>query len=454
MFIIESETNSVLKQNNPCTAYEVAVALEGSNALERSVAIDTSLEDLVRYGKTEDPWKDLVAVLRQAQGATKSLTTKLTCWKDAQQWLETHAGVSLRKHNEDSAIATAAQSLKNLRILVGRNADKAMRKFRLKNFKIRMNEHRQNQEIVHHRSIGEELEKLEASEEEAYQETISVREDARLPVAVKAAEERMIAEERDEEARRIAASLLRPLTEEQQEVVRKSMYGIGPGSDNMAQVENDIVVRDSMQRLRPGQWLNDEVIHYFLIMLAKRDEALSKLDSSRLRCHFFKSFFMTKILNEGHANADIEGTYEYRNVKRWSKKVPGKDIFKLDKIIFPINQSNAHWICGVVFMQEKRIQMYDSLGGSGRLYIDALFKYIQDEHQDKKKVPLPDIDEWKLVTTERACPSQRNGFDCGVFTCMFADFLSNDCPLLFSQEHITQCRERIALSIMSGSALM
>jgi hypothetical protein len=46
------------------------------------------------------------------------------------------------------------------------------------------------------------------------------------------------------------------------------------------------------------------------------------------------------------------------------------------------------------------------------------------------------------------------GFDCGVFTCMFADFISKDCPLVFGQSHVTQCRERIALSILNGQAIM
>ncbi len=46
------------------------------------------------------------------------------------------------------------------------------------------------------------------------------------------------------------------------------------------------------------------------------------------------------------------------------------------------------------------------------------------------------------------------GWDCGVFTCMFADFLSMNCSLLFEQGHISQCRERIALSIMNGKAIM
>jgi sentrin-specific protease 1 len=160
-----------------------------------------------------------------------------------------------------------------------------------------------------------------------------------------------------------------------------------------------------------------------------------------------------------------------------------------------------HWVCAVIYMQQKRIQFYDSMGDSGRLYLGALFQYIKDEHQDKKGVPLGHQDQWELITCTRDTPRQLNGtmrsfrcfavpcflvrlryvsvvcsllrhvltsnpttlcflftpgagFDCGVFTCMFADFLSKDCPLVFGQSHVTQCRERIALSILNGQAVM
>ena len=44
------------------------------------------------------------------------------------------------------------------------------------------------------------------------------------------------------------------------------------------------------------------------------------------------------------------------------------------------------------------------------------------------------------------------GCDCGVFTCMFCDFISNDCLLIFNQDHIDQCRDRIIISIMNNCA--
>ena len=118
-----------------------------------------------------------------------------------------------------------------------------------------------------------------------------------------------------------------------------------------------------------------------------------------------------------------------------------------------VNVSGMHWTVAVVHMSEKRIQFYDSMSGSGDRYLEGLMQYLKDEHMAKKGCPLPDADEWELVESAPDTPQQRNGYDCGVFTCMFCDFLSTDCPLTFSQEHITQCRERIALSIMKGVAI-
>lgn len=93
-------------------------------------------------------------------------------------------------------------------------------------------------------------------------------------------------------------------------------------------------------------------------------------------------------------------------------------------------------------------------GDSGVEFLQAIFQYIQDEHKDKKKAPLPDVHEWRLVPCTADTPQQQNLVDCGVFVCMFADFVTKDCPLLFGQQHIDKCRDRIALSILQGRAIM
>jgi sentrin-specific protease 1 len=234
------------------------------------------------------------------------------------------------------------------------------------------------------------------------------------------------------------------LSDADKELIEQALYGAGRGDEVVASVETDSVQRDSLRTLRPGIWLNDEVIHYFLTLLAQRDAELCKLQQGRRRCHFFKSFFLTKLL-------DDDKRYNYANVKRWSKKVPGKDIFALDKIVFPVNVSSMHWCCAVARMQARSIQFYDSLGGNGMIWLEGIFQYIKDEHMDKKKFPLPERETWRLIPCQANCPQQDNGYDCGVFTCAFADYLSLDKEPNFGQSHVTELRNRIALSIIKGA---
>ena len=66
-------------------------------------------------------------------------------------------------------------------------------------------------------------------------------------------------------------------------------------------------------------------------------------------------------------------------------------------------------MCAVVYMQERRIQFYDSLGDGGMSYLRHIFQYLQDEHQDKKKEPLPNLEEWRLVACTDDTPRQKNG---------------------------------------------
>jgi len=60
-------------------------------------------------------------------------------------------------------------------------------------------------------------------------------------------------------------------------------------------------------------------------------------------------------------------------------------------------------------MQEKRIQFYDSMGAPGSHYLKHILNYLQDEHKDKKKAPLPDLQDWSLVECTVDTPRQGNG---------------------------------------------
>jgi sentrin-specific protease 1 len=102
-------------------------------------------------------------------------------------------------------------------------------------------------------------------------------------------------------------------------------------------------------------------------------------------------------------------------------------------------------------MQEQKIQYFDSLGGSGLHYLKVLLQYLQDEHMDKKKCPMKSPELWTLVPCTKDTPRQQNGYDCGVFTCLFADLISRDFPFdRFNENDMSLYREHIALSILEG----
>jgi hypothetical protein len=236
------------------------------------------------------------------------------------------------------------------------------------------------------------------------------------------------------------------------------------------------IQRESIRQLLLGHWLNDRVIHCFHIMLAKRDEKTHRADPSRKRSHFFKSFFVTSLQNMGDANPDLNRQCDCHPVKNWSKNVPGEDVFKLWQTLLPDQSGTCALGAGCGTRASKRVQLCDSMGGKGTQCLQDVFQCIQDEHMDKKKVPLPDVNEWALVECTDDMTHQENGastdrdlwlkfgfrlthldlhflsYHCGIFTCVFADFLSSGYLLIFEQEHVNRLHERIALSVLKGRA--
>lgn len=99
------------------------------------------------------------------------------------------------------------------------------------------------------------------------------------------------------------------------------------------------------------------------------------------------------------------------------------------------------------------IEYYDSCGGTGDKYINSIHKYLQEEHQLKKCIPLPNANKWNLKYGSRTnCPQQLNGYDCGIFALCCADYLTDNLPLEYSQDDITNVwRIKIGVSILNDN---
>lgn len=110
--------------------------------------------------------------------------------------------------------------------------------------------------------------------------------------------------------------------------------------------------------------------------------------------------------------------------------------------------------------QERRIHVFDSLGGGARADAVAatLLRWLGDEWADKQPPGVawdPAAWEPRAAPPPGPVPGQDNGFDCGVFTLMFAD-----CAALgahpapeggVAQRHMPLLRRRVALAALQGA---
>ncbi|KAG6845661.1 hypothetical protein H0H87_005868 [Tephrocybe sp. NHM501043] len=192
-----------------------------------------------------------------------------------------------------------------------------------------------------------------------------------------------------------------------------------------------------LSRLRPGQWLNDEIINFYGAMLLGRSDDSKENPSNRkgiqiLNVHYFSTFFWSK-LTEG---------YEKGRLAKWTKKV---DIFSKDVVLVPVNHGNAHWTSAAINFRRKRFESYDSMGTRRDNVFRALRAYIDAEHRNKKKKAF-DFTGWQDYSIDE--PQQENGYDCGVFTCQFLQGLSRgDDTIRFTQKDMPALRRRMIWEI-------
>lgn len=192
----------------------------------------------------------------------------------------------------------------------------------------------------------------------------------------------------------------------------------------------ELTVED-INLLKYSRWLNDECVNFYMEYLYMR----SKKNKDLPQCHFFNSFFYMFLFTKNG--------YNYAKVRNWTKRV---DIFSFNKIIIPVHLGN-HWTLGVVNFDKKRFEYYDSLGDDSTPFFEVMRKYLNDEHNFRKKEDY-DLSEW-VDFIPQDIPHQQNGYDCGVFACKYADYCSRNKPFDFRQVDMPTIRKRIILDMLS-----
>lgn len=178
-------------------------------------------------------------------------------------------------------------------------------------------------------------------------------------------------------------------------------YKDGIPEDVVARTPYGFIQRKSMLTLMDGIWLDDAPINFYLgSCLRMRDAEMCIADATRKRSHFYSTHFMSKLV--------YRRKFDYEKVKRWGKNAPGGDIFNLKYLVIPINVSNIHWCCAVVFMEGKKIQLFDSCGSQSMKWLKHIKEYLSLEWSHKHKSEF-DGSAWELVKSAPDVPRQLNG---------------------------------------------
>ncbi|XP_011163719.2 sentrin-specific protease 1 [Solenopsis invicta] len=221
------------------------------------------------------------------------------------------------------------------------------------------------------------------------------------------------------------------LTDEMLREVR-SAIAPGPGGEVLAEGFGLRITRKDLYTLADLNWLNDEVINFYMNLLIARGTSSDK----HPKVHAMNTFFYPKLLSGGHSS-----------LKRWTRKV---DIFAQDLMVVPIHL-DIHWCMSIVDFRDKTIIYYDSMGSSNPKCLAALKQYLQDESLDKKKQPY-NMNDWKLQSAKNI-PQQMNGSDCGVFSCMFAEYVCANKKITFTQDDMPYFRNKMVYEILKGKLL-
>eukprot|EP00741_Cyanophora_paradoxa_P023358 tig00000254_g22564.t1 len=215
------------------------------------------------------------------------------------------------------------------------------------------------------------------------------------------------------------------------------------------------LTKRDFERLRPGEMLNDNVIDFYLKYIEV--ELLPNVNRTRaergerpLRCHFFNSFFYTRLSLGG----DPEGNYEA--VRRWTRNV---DIFTLDYLFIPVHVlqglDEAHWALTIVcnprraFVMEALrvlegrdracIMYLSSMKTSNKVALDMIEGYLRNawQKEDRFRPPRAQSSEatrpssapvyFTKITAE--VPKQDSSTDGGVFVLEYIERFIRD-PLV------------------------
>ena len=135
-----------------------------------------------------------------------------------------------------------------------------------------------------------------------------------------------------DETEKLEESELPTLTEEMLQEVKHALIP-RPPDEVLVEGFGLRITRKDIYTLADLNWLNDEVINFYMNLLIARSS-----NDKYPKVHAMNTFFYPKLISGGHAS-----------LKRWTRKI---DIFAQDLVVVPIHLG-IHWCMSIIDFRDK-----------------------------------------------------------------------------------------------------
>ena len=126
-------------------------------------------------------------------------------------------------------------------------------------------------------------------------------------------------------------------------------------------------------------------------------------------------------------------------------------IIELDQLFIPIHVGPNHWCLARIDFRTHLFEYYDSYHGMDMDCLNNLRRYVKDEARTWSDLSDYNLQDWFNVGAQGdAYPLQTNTYDCGVFMCQFAQYLSQDYRLDFTQDDMPKIRRKMVWEISNN----
>ncbi|XP_047099759.1 uncharacterized protein LOC124717097 [Schistocerca piceifrons] len=191
------------------------------------------------------------------------------------------------------------------------------------------------------------------------------------------------------------------------------------------------ITRGDLATLSGTNWLNDKIVNFYLKLLTERGR-----QNREPEVYAYDTFFFPKLIKCG-----------YESVKKWTRVV---DVFKHDILIIPVHLG-THWCMAAVDFRKQTLVYYDSMGGENESCLKTIWSYLNEECAQRSVEPLSE-EIWQ-IRCAKDIPKQSNNSDCGVFMCKYAECITRDAKLEFSQNDMPEIRMEMMEEIQTMTLL-